>query len=241
MINVNLNNLNNLERTLYSTIYTYVKEDKNLSIIKASEICQVSSSKISKTVKKLGFKNYKEFIRYCNGDFVESEDNVCSNELKRISSYIDNFDKNIVSSFVDKISNYDKIVIYGLGPSHICCQYLEYKLRMCTNKSIMALNDHIQIKNMVDSNTLFIIFSVTGKFSSFNDICDIVNEKNGSILIVFEEYNTNHYPNVNNIIYLTESKQDDKLAPYEKTRTILFIFIEEVIQTLLLENQNPFD
>lgn len=241
MININLDSLNQLERTLYKAIYDEVQEDKNLSIVKASEICQVSSSKISKTVKKLGFKNYKDFIKYCKGELIDTEVKTYSDELTRVSNYIENFDKNIVTNFIDKISNYDKIVLYGLGPSYICCQYLEYKLRMCTNKSVVALNDHIQIKNMVDSNTLFVIFSVTGRFSSFEDVCKIVNDKNGEILIVFEEYNTNHYPYASNIIYLTESRQNDQLAPYEKTRTVLFIFIEEIIQQLLATNSVTID
>lgn len=241
MININLDNLNQLERTLYKTIYDAVQEDKNLSIVKASEICQVSSSKVSKTVKKLGFKNYKDFIKYCRGELNNTEETVFSDELKRVANYIDNFDSSIVTKFIDKLSGYDKIVLYGLGPSFICCQYLEYKLRMCTNKPVVALSDHIQIKNMVDSNTLFVIFSVTGKFSSFEDVCSAVNEKNGEILIVFEEYNTNIYPYASNIIYLTESRQDDSLVPYEKTRTILFIFIEEVIQKLMAKDRKNID
>lgn len=51
MINLNLDNLNPLELKIYNTILSNVQEDKNLNIMKASEICDVSSSKISKTVK----------------------------------------------------------------------------------------------------------------------------------------------------------------------------------------------
>jgi len=233
MINVNLDILNQLEDALYKTILNAAKEDQSLNITKASELCGVSPSKISKTVKKLGFKNYKEFIKYCRGDFIDSEDKLYSNELKRVATYIENFDENVVLEVIRKINNFNKVVIYGLGPSFICAQYFEYKLRMCTNKSVLAINDEVQIKNIADSDTLFIILSVTGKFSSFDPICNIVNQNKGEILIIFEEYNTIHYTNVQNIIYLTKHKQDDSFAPYEKTRTILFIFIEEVIQKLL--------
>lgn len=235
MINVNLDILNQLEDTLYKTILNAVKEDQTLNITKASELCGVSPSKISKTVKKLGFKNYKEFIKYCRGDFIDSEDKSCSNELKRVATYIESFDESVVLEVISKINNFSKIVIYGLGPSFICAQYFEYKLRMCTNKSVLAINDEVQIKNIADSDTLFIILSVTGKFSSFDRVCNIVNQNRGEILIIFEEYNAIRYPDVQNIIYLTEFKQSDELAPYEKTRTILFIFIEEIIQKLLLD------
>lgn len=231
MINVNIDNMNPLERKIFETLSGAVKEDHSINIVKASEICNVSSSKISKTAKKLGFKNYKDFIKYCRGDLI-SDNKTCSNELERISNYIESFDESIVTNFINNLSKYSKVVIYGLGPSFICAQYFEYKLRMCTNKSIIAINDEVQIKNIVDSNTLFIILSVTGKFSSFENICNIVKEKKGNILIIFEEYNSNTYINTSNIIYLTEYKQSDNLAPYEKTRTILFIFIEEVIHKL---------
>lgn len=233
MINLNLDNLNKLELKIYNTILSNVQEDKNLNIMKASEICDVSSSKISKTVKKIGFKNYKDFIKFCKGELTEFDDKSYSEELERLNKYIESFDESIVNEFIEKIQSSNKIVLYGLGPSFICCQYLEYKLRMCTNKTVLAINDEIQIKNIVDSETLFIIFSVTGKFSSFETVCNVVNQKDGKILIVFEEYNNNKYPHTSNIMYLSKFKQNDDLAPYEKTRTVLFIFIEEVIQKLL--------
>ncbi|GAA0091181.1 hypothetical protein UT300009_12080 [Paraclostridium bifermentans] len=233
MININLDKLNPLELKIYNTILSKVNEDKNLNIVKASEICDVSSSKISKTVKKIGFKNYKDFIKFCRGELTEFGDKSYSGELERLNKYIESFDENMVNEFIDTLKSFNKIVIYGLGPSFICCQYLEYKLRMCTNKTVLAINDEIQIKNIVDSDTLFVIFSVTGKFSSFENVCDIVNQKDGKILIIFEEYNNNKYPHTSNIMYLSKFKQGDSLAPYEKTRTVLFIFIEEVIQKLL--------
>lgn len=238
MINVDLNILNALEHTIYDTIYESVKEDKNLSIVKASEICKVSSSKVSKTVKKLGFKNYKDFIKFCSGELVYPEEKTYSNELERIINYIDTFEDDIVSKFIEKLSKFNKIVLYGLGPSFICCQYLEYKLRMSTNKTVLAINDEVQINNIVDSDTLFIIFSVTGKFASFDNVCNIVNQNDGEILIVFEEYNTNIYQHVSDIIYLSKFQQDNSLAPYEKTRTVLFIFIEEIIQRLLIASKD---
>ncbi|MGL5347545.1 MAG: MurR/RpiR family transcriptional regulator [Peptostreptococcaceae bacterium] len=233
MININLDNLNDLEKSIYDKIYSAVENDKNLSIVNASHICEVSSSKISKTVKKLGFKSYKDFIKFCRGDLIDTEDTLYSDELKRLALYIENFDSTVVDAFIEKISNHQKIILYGLGPSFICAQYLEYKLRLCTNKSIIAMNDEVQIKNMVDSDTLFIIFSVTGQFSNFENICNTVNTKNGEVLIVFEEYNNNHYPYASNIIYLTKFKQESNFEPYQKTRTILFIFIEEVLRKYL--------
>lgn len=237
MINVNLDILNQLEMTIYKTILNSVKsvnEDTVFNISTASNLCGVSTSKVSKTVKKLGFKNYKEFIKYCRGDLVETNESQVSDELKRISNYIENFDDSIVSNVIKKINNFDKIVIYGLGPSFICAQYFEYKLRTCTSKSVLAVNDEVQIKNTVDSDTLFIILSVTGKFSSFDHVCNIIEKNQGEVLIILEEYNSIHYPGVKNIIYLTNFKQSDELEPYEKTRTVLFIFIEEIIRKLSL-------
>ncbi|WP_176545036.1 hypothetical protein [Bacillus sp. AFS041924] len=49
------------------------------------------------------------------------------------------------------------------------------------------------------------------------------------------EYNTSLALEIDNIFYLTNSTQDENLLPFEKTRTLFYIFIEEVIARLMSE------
>ncbi|MEH7748071.1 hypothetical protein V7659_24100, partial [Neobacillus drentensis] len=55
------------------------------------------------------------------------------------------------------------------------------------------------------------------------------------ILLILEEYDNSQTLQVDNIFYLTKSAQNGKLLPYEKTRTVFFIFIEEIIVKLMAE------
>jgi DNA-binding MurR/RpiR family transcriptional regulator len=85
---------------------------------------------------------------------------------------------------------------------------------------------------LIDKETLLIVFSVTGKFSSFENLLNTVKSCGAKMLLILEEYNTSLALKIDNMFYLTRSTQDENLLPFEKTRTVFFIFIEEVIAKL---------
>lgn len=64
MIDISYIKLNNLEKNIIETINNSDKISGKLKIYEAAEIAEVSTSKISKLSKKLGFDNYKQFIKY---------------------------------------------------------------------------------------------------------------------------------------------------------------------------------
>jgi DNA-binding MurR/RpiR family transcriptional regulator len=102
MINIDLNNLNVLEKQIYDTLLDYSKSNERLRIIKAAELCDCSVSKISKYVKKLGFSNFKQYLDFLYGmDMQESEH---SNELERIKGFINEFDPALADEFLDLIN-----------------------------------------------------------------------------------------------------------------------------------------
>jgi hypothetical protein len=53
------------------------------------------------------------------------------------------------------------------------------------------------------------------------------------VVLVSEEFNPLLMENCNRYFVLTGHKQSDALRPYEKTRTVFFIFFEEVIKRIL--------
>lgn len=235
MQNIDVKRLNNLEQTIHNKIMQASLEEKNLTITKAAQVCGCSISKISKFVQKLGFQNYKQYISWIYGEPVSPCDS--SDEIERLKLLLNNFDLKLVDQFIDQLRCYNKIILFGYGPSFICVQYFEYKLRIVTNKVVIAVPDDVSLCNLVDETSLLIVFSTTGVFKSFLPIYHQTKEKGGEFLLVIEEYNTGLLHDFDNILFLTTSTQSEDLRPYEKSRSLFFIFIEQVIWRILQESR----
>ena len=235
MINIDFNKLNPLEKLINETLIAFSKTATNITITKAAEACDCSVSKISKFVKKLGFNNYKQYIDFLYGKGLPV--NRSSIELERIKSFIDDFDISLVDEFIELLNSYEKIILFGYGPSFIATQYFEYKLRINTNKFVIAVPDEISVESLLDDKSLLVIFSTTGKFKSFERINTLAKEKNCQVLLIVEEYNASLLTNYNKIFWMSKFLQPDNLKPYEKSRIVFFIFIEEVIQHIIFNNR----
>lgn len=231
MINIDLNNLNPLEKEIYTTLNQKVLTVSNIKITQAAEYCNCSISKISKVVKKLGFRNYKQFMGFLYGETIIV--NTESTELKRLKLFIDDFDPKVVDDFVNLLNQHDRIILFGYGPSYIVAQYFEYKLHTITNKYSIAMQDVLSVTNMADNKSLLIIFTATGSFKSFEDIYKNAKEKGCTVLVVSEEYNPSLVDACDNLFWLSKYNQSSELKPHEKSRTIFFIFIEEVVHKLM--------
>lgn len=231
MINIDFSKLNPLEHKIYEQLLDCSKLHPDLKITQAAEICSCSVSKISKFVKKLGFTNYKQFMNFLYGKEISQKKS--SSELERIKDFIDDFDASLVDDFIDLMSKYDRIILFGYGPSFICAQYFEYRLRICSNKFILAVGDEISLETMTDQNTLLVIFTTTGTFRSFESIYNISKSKGCDVLMIAEEYNTTLLANCDRIFWLCKFPQSSELKPHEKSRTVFFIFIEEITNKLL--------
>jgi DNA-binding MurR/RpiR family transcriptional regulator len=231
MINVDLNNLNPLEKKIYNTLSENVLTIPDIKITQAAELCFCSVSKISKVVKKLGFKNYKQFMNFLYGKDISVS--FVSNELNRIKQFIDDFDPKIIDEFIKLIHQHERIILFGYGPSYIVTQYFEYKLHTLTSKFSIALQDPLAVKNMADEKSLLIVFTATGTFKSFEDIFKSAKDKGSTVVVVSEEYNPSLVHVCDNLFWLSKYNQPSELQPHEKSRTIFFIFIEEIINKLM--------
>jgi len=231
MVNIDVGRLNKLERAIHDTVMREAKQDGILRITEAARLCGVSPSKISKFVNKLGFKNYKSYLDFiCGKDQVEKKE---SAELVRLKESLENFDMAVVDTFFALLNRYDRVILFGYGPSLICAQYFEYKLKVITQKFVMAVNEENTVKTLLNKETLLVVFSTTGRFRSFSELCSYAREKNSGCVLIAEEYNTELLNDHDNIIFLTKSFQKNSLAPYEKSRALFFIFIEVVLQQFI--------
>jgi DNA-binding MurR/RpiR family transcriptional regulator len=157
MINLDLRSLNSLEETIHERMVVRSQSSTTIRIREAAELCGCSVSKISKFVKKLGFRNYKQYLDFLYGRLVDLTED--SDELERIKTFLDNFDKTMVDNLLALIDQYPKIVVFGYGPSMLCAQYFEYRFRNCSDKMVIAVNDEVTVDNIVNESTLLILLT----------------------------------------------------------------------------------
>ncbi|MCC3145638.1 SIS domain-containing protein [Halanaerobium sp. Z-7514] len=235
MIQINLSNLNDFEREIYNKLLEYSKENPPFRIKDAAEVCDCSVSKISKYVQKLGFRNYKQYIAFLYGEELENENQ--SDELDRLKKFINDFDTSMVDEFIELLNEHQKIVLFGYGPSGAITEYFEYKLRTCSDNFVISLLDETSLLSVIDDNTLLVIFTATGTFRSFEPIYKRAKKQGANVAIVVEEYNTRLFNQCDRIFWLSKFNQPDHFEPYQKTRTIFFIFMEEVVRKIILKKK----
>ncbi len=228
---IDLNKLNSLEKEIYNKLTSHMKEHTELRITEAASLCECSPSKISKFVKKLGFENFKQFAAFTKGEAIPEKK--VSSELKRIRDFTRSFDTSIVDKFIKMLDTHKKIIFFGYGPSFLCAQYFEYKLRLLTNSVVIAVSDIGTAQNLIDDSSLLVILSTTGHYASFQAIYEDAKTKQCDILLLVEEYHHDLIDCYDNIYFLTQSTQSSALKAHEKSRVVFFIFIEEVIFKLI--------
>ncbi len=231
MISIDVSSLNPLEKRIHEQLMQSSENREKIRIHEAAELCRCSVSKISKFVKKLGFKNYKQYIDFLYGREIERCEQ--SGELKRVGTFIDAFDPAMIDELLELIDLHQRIILFGYGPSLLCAQYFEYRFRNCSDKMVVAISDEVAVDNMVDSTTLLLILTETGRFHSFQNVYTSSSKSGGTVAILVEEYNTELFNQCDRIFWLSPDPQPSHLKPYEKSRTLFFIFLEEIIQRLL--------
>ena len=231
MINIDETKLNPLERKVLDSLSAHSKSNPQPKIVEAAKICGCSVSQVSKAIKKAGFKGYKQYVQYLyHGDAPKQKS---LDELDRLRRFIDEFDASLVDEFVEMLTCHEKVILFGYGPSSICAQYIEYKLRLCIQAFISTPPDEASVRSMVDDTSLLIILTTTGQFRSFENIIRYAEAQGADVVVVSEEFNQVLMDNCDRYFFLSHHNQPDSLAPYEKTRTIFFIFFEQIVQNIL--------
>ncbi|ALS78545.1 MurR/RpiR family transcriptional regulator [Planococcus kocurii] len=232
MLKLHTSDLTDLEKKIHRLLSEEASKNSKLKIVESAELCGVSPSKVSKMVRKLGFDNFKQYKLYFSGQQEEMKVKKKSSEIERLISFLVDYDPKIVDEFTAVFENFNKIIIYGLGPSYISGEYFSYKLSTVTDKNVFVTQNEEYAIRLADKETLLIVLSVTGTFASFENLFVEMKKKDAETMLVLEEHIDVKDSAVDYIIFLTKYTQSDELLAFEKTRTVFFIFIEEVITRL---------
>ena len=231
MLSIDETRLNRTERAALRALSGYSADHPPPTIVQAAAICGCSASHISKSVRKAGFPGYKEFMRYLY--LHDHPRGQAPDELVRLGRFLDDFDPALVDEFVGLIRSHGKIILFGYGPSLICAQYVEYKLRLCTQAYIATAPDEQSACSMADGGSLLIILTVTGRYRSFEAISRHARDRGAQVVVVSEELNPALTELGGRYFCLSNHNQPHAFEPHEKTRTVFFIFFEQVVRRIL--------
>lgn len=231
MVHIDFTSLNKLEKTIHETLQKECEKTSNIKINEAAKLCGCSVSKISKMSKKIGFTNFKQYVEFLYNK--EPINNNSSKEFEKIKTFIKEFDEKAVEDIINLIDKHEKIILFGYGPSLLLAQYVEYRLRTVCPKVIIAVVDELSIESMTNKSSLLLIFSATGSYRDFKKIYREASLKGAEVVIIAQNYNLELTTQCDNIFYLTNQPNSDDLKPYEQSRTLFFIFMEEVFQKLI--------
>lgn len=178
-------------------------ENNNIKELTSSELGRrtyTSQSAVTRLYKKLGFKNYREFIstliierhdyykhKSINDKHPAQYFTTLKDTQNIIASFYDqtitqtNFllDQNTLNRICNRISSATSIDIYGVGISDTLAKQMAFKLQsigiLCTYHS--GLNEQY-VKNMNDPlNNVSIFISLTGKNDTIKSILQILKKK----------------------------------------------------------------
>jgi RpiR family transcriptional regulator, glv operon transcriptional regulator len=232
MLTLRTDHLTKLEQATHSLLMENVRQNNTVTIVEAASLCEVSPSKISKLVRKLGFNNFKQYKRYFSGQETPEIIPEKSTEIARLIQFLENYNPALTEDFLSVFTKFDKVILFGLGPSYISAEYFAYKLTTVTDKNVFVTHHEDYAERLADNNTLLVVFSVTGTFTSFEPLFENIKNKGAQIMLVLEENINTRDSKADYIITLSPSSQSGELLAFEKTRTIFFIFIEEIIAKL---------
>lgn len=231
MLSIDETRLNSSERATLQTLSCYADDNPAPTIVEAARVCGCSVSHVSKAVRKAGFHGYKQYMRYLY--FRDYPQDQTLDELARLKRFLDDFDPVLVDEFVGLVRSHRRIIFFGYGPSMICAQYFEYKLRLCTQSYVATAPDEQSVRSMVDSESLLVIITATGRYRSFKALSGYARDRGADVVVVSEERNPVLGRLGGRYMSLSNHNQPDSLEPHEKTRTVFFIFFEQVVQKIL--------
>ena len=230
MFNVDTTRLTTLDRRIVDDLMAHARQHPSFRIMEAAEICGCSISQVSKAIRKAGFSGYKDFIRVLYAGEQPSEPAL--DELERLKRVIEEFDISVVDEFASLINEHERIILFGYGPSLISAQYFEYRLRFCSSAFVTTAPDEESARSLLEQASLLVIFTATGQYRPFGGLAQEAKAKGADVVVVSEEFNPLLLDICKRYFVLTRHLQPDTLKPHEKTRTVFFIFLEEVIQKI---------
>ncbi len=183
---VDLYNFTVSEKICFSKIQQLENNILTMNLEDIANYCSVSTATINRTLKKIGFKNLKDYKLSLNSPRNLTTQNTQTLLEKKIISLIDTLTRNELEIYIDLISNSDTIYIVGFGLSTSIALDFCLNLRK-HNKNCIYINDSDSLKiineKQLTSSDLIIYLSYSGNDSDMNLFASIAKNKAYQFLI----------------------------------------------------------
>lgn len=211
-------------------------------IASAAEIYQVSPSSILRFSKRIGYKGYSEFRyeleRYQLEKKNESKSENCENYNNVLNTYKTTIDEMLLLDYekdliqLVKLLHTKNIITVGIGNSSLPAKQLVYTLY---EEHVLAecFDDAVKLnflENIIDSNNLIIIFSVSGNTDTYLSHVKTW-KKTGAPLVLITTNPDSKLIEQCNLSFVLPSLPIRTVSNYSKThyldnRSIFFIFVD---------------
>ncbi|QDI92308.1 MurR/RpiR family transcriptional regulator [Salicibibacter halophilus] len=214
----NKNTFTKSEHKLHQYVLERFEEVLYQSLTEISIACNLGEATVLRFCRKLGFKGYQDF-KFSLAQELSSQqktnnnetyiDKIKSNMTQVIADTHELLDADTLQQGIDKISNADEVIVYGISSSGIAGLDMKNRL-MRIGKNIEVVTDpHNQVIRSVSvtDKTVVIAISLTG---STKDIVDAVQEakKNQATVIAITNYVKSPLSKYSDLILLTSAKEN---------------------------------
>ncbi|MFQ6792069.1 MAG: MurR/RpiR family transcriptional regulator [Thomasclavelia sp.] len=170
--------LNNTDHSdINHIIAKYIKKNlnniPNLKIDDIAKACFVSKGKISSFCKKIGYENYTALKEDCLKEqqaksiitkkqvinLQKSYKTHLHDSLETIKVNLEKIDLEKINKLVNNLHDAKYIFLYGIGYSHLLCQYFQYECEIL-NKEVIVMDEKLNRNYQMPNNSLLIVMIV---------------------------------------------------------------------------------
>lgn len=175
--------LSETEAYLWKYITKNIREIPNLSIVKLSELANVSTSTIVRTMKKKGYEGFTAFkhhlkdeqsttINFSNVEKIDSEikRSILKNEQEVIRT-LNMINTGVIEDAIQKIKSSERIIIFARGFSELIAEEMKIKFQLADKYCELHTDPNI-IKTMsqhLKKTDIVIFLSLNGETAELVD------------------------------------------------------------------------
>ncbi len=226
------------EIAISNTISNNLDIAKDMSITNLANLCGVSTSKITKYSKRLGFSGYKEFQYQLKKTtkIINEHESPLDYQREKLLNFFEAYDPYKMERLKQMIHNSDKTYLFGRGPSLKVCEYYEPRLRIAAHKNIVSNYDEylldLDLSEHGNENKLMIVFTISGKNPVVAEVLSTAKKYNMKTVCISSYYNHRLEDLSTLYIHMLDRKEFLDKRPI-RGRTLFYVYLEILTQDFI--------
>ncbi|WP_057768880.1 MurR/RpiR family transcriptional regulator [Lactobacillus selangorensis] len=183
--------LSNSEEYVWRYIQDHVVDIPNLSIVRLSELANVSTATIVRTMKKKGYKGYTDFrheiirhnsknVKYQNLKQADDEiRSVIFKSTSEVENTIKQLNIGVIEDSIQKLRAIPSIYIFARGLSELIAKEMMMKFQLLGKQAEMFTDPNIIriLGNRIPKNSVAIFITLNGQTPELVDAAKKINKR----------------------------------------------------------------